>query len=382
MRTRQMGSKRNRSSQSDDEVESSGDEDYSMKTRSQRQNRVRVKRSMKRKQPLHIRDGSPSGDNCEDISMSREGDEEARRMADLINIVSQILPPVISAVQEAAVPRRRVRYNIETSESEEEGFEAEEEEEEEEEEEDEECDFGQSEAGRERRYLLTLNLIDRKSYKEREDNLLRSAACDIPLRYQVLDSGMPDPIKVQCLNFIRNIDDEVKRRTWIERILCIPFGQYTSSKNMIRREAAKHVSRAKAVLDTVVHGNLDAKNTLREMVAQSITCPEGRMPIIGLVGPPGIGKTTLARQGIAEVMKRPFFQISCGGMQDAASLRGHCYTWEGSTPGGIVNAIMQTGVMDPVILLDEVDKLNNVPKGGADVQSVLIHLLDPVVCLI
>ena len=294
-------------------------------------------------------------------------------MADVINLVAQVLPPVISAVHGASARRRSRRRSL---------FEESEEEDESEEDDEyetsssEEDDFEDTEAGREKRYLSSLPTRRRKEYKDHEEDLFRKAAYDVPLRYRVLDSRMPDSVKVQCLTFIRNLeeDGELKRRSWLERILRIPFGKYTS-EDVHRREAAQKVAKAKSVLDKVVHGNLEAKNTLREMVAQGITCPEGRMPVIGLVGPPGIGKTTLARKGIAEVMRRPFFHIACGGMQvshqsplllfdiplhylqDAASLRGHCDTWEGSTPGGIVNAVMETGVMDPVILLDEVTLL-------------------------
>ena len=167
---------------------------------------------------------------------------------------------------------------------------------------------------------------------------------------------MPDDAKQQCLGHIRRMmgEDESsdsKRRAWLETLLRIPFGRYSEvAKKRVTMAAQIHA--AKSRLDGVVHGNRAVKATLQELVAQAMTSPTGRPPVIGLVGEPGTGKTTLARLGIADCLQRPFYQISCGGMMDAASLRGHCYTWEGSMPGAVVNAVVRSGVLNPVILLD------------------------------
>ena len=377
MRTRQSGEKRPRSPSGDGDHDSSdGESSYTVTTRSKSPHAIRRLQSRGNREVQRGR-------------VLRRGKKD--------DVIADVMKMVIHAVHGARRSRGVIESDNEDEteeDDEEEGDEEEgdeeegdEEEDDDEEEEDGEIDdsdhpcFDDTEAGREMRYLSSITTSRRKEYKEHEDRLVRGAMCDVPFRFRVLDSHIPDDVKVQCLSFVRHLDDEdgeFKRRSWLERILRVPFGKYTTEDGPPKREdAAKHVAMAKSILDKVVHGNLDAKNTLREMVAQGITCPEGRMPVIGLVGPPGIGKTTLAIKGIAEVMNRPFFHISCGGMQDAGAIRGHSYTFEGSTPGAIITALSQTGVMDPVILFDEVDKLNNMPKGGADVQSVLIHLLDP-----
>lgn len=316
--------------------------------------------------------------------------------SDVMALMMQMLPPMMDIVSRQSQPQireggiqTRLRSNSGKAVSQRSlsmaSYTSEEEEEEEEDsdsddtydEDDDDC-----EAMREERYFRKLPLRKQREYEQQEKKLLRDADLDVPLRFRVLDSAMPDDAKQQCLGHIRRMmgEDESsdsKRRAWLETLLRIPFGRYSEvAKKRVTMAAQIHA--AKSRLDGVVHGNRAVKATLQELVAQAMTSPTGRPPVIGLVGEPGTGKTTLARLGIADCLQRPFYQISCGGMMDAASLRGHCYTWEGSMPGAVVNAVVRSGCLDPVILLDEVDKLgSDSVKRGNEVQNVLIHLLDP-----
>ena len=238
----------------------------------------------------------------------------------------------------------------------------------------------ENENERELVYLETLSEEKKKEYKEEEARLYKDSNVEIPPRFRILESNLPDSVKLECLEHLKQMSNDEdgsssKRRGWLETLLKIPFGRYSQIFGS-RKHMAARITAARGQLDNVVHGNSTVKATLQELVAQSMTNPKGQPPVIGLIGVPGSGKTTLARLGIAEVLERPFYQISCGGMQDAASIRGHSFTYEGSTHGAIVSAVIRSGCMDPVILLDEVDKLDGSSSRGAEVQNVLIHLLD------
>lgn len=238
-----------------------------------------------------------------------------------------------------------------------------------------------SEEALERRYRRKLKREQCTKYDDYREKLKKISGSAIPLRYRVLDAAMPDQVKALCMQHIDQLGDDddsgtTKRRGWLNTLLQVPFGVYTRPNIDPLISPVRRMTTARSCLDSVIFGNEVAKDTLMQLVAQGLSNPGGSPPIIGLVGPPGVGKTTLARHGIAAALGKPFRQISCGGMHDAAALRGHSYTWEGSSHGALLGCMMQTGCMDPVILLDEVDKIGDT-KHGEEVQSLLIHLLDP-----
>lgn len=227
-------------------------------------------------------------------------------------------------------------------------------------------------------YASSLSAEARANYKREYQRLRKLSGNVIPLRYSVLDSLIPDMVKARCLEYVNRLNDEddstsSKRREWLNTVLRVPLGKYAETGV---GDPAEQLRNARASLEKVVHGNLEAKETLMGLVAQAIRNPLSRPPVIGLVGPPGVGKTTLARYGIAEALGRPFRQISCGGLHDVSSLRGHSFTWEGGTHGAIAGILIDVGCMNPIILLDEIDKIGDT-RHGEEVQSLLIHLLDP-----
>lgn len=260
----------------------------------------------------------------------------------------------------------------------------EEDEEDEEEYEEDSSDFSSSddefsEKNKEKAFMKSLSKKDRKTYIDAEDELRKVFSSQKPLKFQVIDSVMPESAKLRCwefLNSIGNDDDssDYKRKAWINSLLRVPFGKFSegSKTDMTPVEKLEH---AEKCITSVVYGNREAKCMLLQLVAQGISNPKAKPPVIGLLGPPGVGKTTLARYGISEALGKPFRQISCGGLHDASSLKGHTYTWEGSNYGAIVDAVIQSQCLDPLILLDEVDKIGNT-KHGEEVQNVLLHLLD------
>ena len=117
------------------------------------------------------------------------------------------------------------------------------------------------------------------------------------------------------------------------------------------------------------------KNQIVQLITQWITNPESGGNVIGIQGPMGNGKTTLVKEGISKAVDRPFAFITLGGCSDSAYLEGHNYTYEGSLWGKIVDVLMQTQCMNPIIYFDELDKVSETKK-GEEIINMLIHLID------
>ncbi len=171
-------------------------------------------------------------------------------------------------------------------------------------------------------------------------------------------------------------------RTWIERIFELPWG--------LRSDDTLELDEARRILDADHYGLTDVKDRIVEFLATrklrsdrgivDRTAEGGRAPrgdgaIVTLVGPPGVGKTSLG-ESIARAMGREFVRVALGGVRDEAEIRGHRRTYVGSQPGRLVRALQEAGTMNPVILLDEVDK---VAAGGwsGDPTAALLEVLDP-----
>lgn len=155
-------------------------------------------------------------------------------------------------------------------------------------------------------------------------------------------------------------------RGYLDTCLELPWNNYT---NVI-----SDINRAEKVLNRDVFGMEKVKERILELLSVYVLSPDIKGQIICLVGPPGVGKTSIGKT-IAECMGRKFARISLGGVHDEAEIRGHRKTYIGSMPGKIINAIKQSGSSNPLILLDEIDKLGSDYKG--DPSSALLEVLDP-----
>jgi ATP-dependent Lon protease len=132
---------------------------------------------------------------------------------------------------------------------------------------------------------------------------------------------------------------------------------------------------AKHTLDTAVYGLNDAKMQIMQMLGQLLTNPKAIGTAIAIHGPPGTGKTSLVKEGISKILNRPFAFIALGGATDSSFLEGHSYTYEGSTWGKIVQILIDSKCMNPVIYFDELDKISDTPR-GEEIAGILTHLTD------
>ena len=154
-------------------------------------------------------------------------------------------------------------------------------------------------------------------------------------------------------------------RTYIETMLEMPWDK--------KAEDHTDLTYAKEVLEAEHYGLEQVKERILEFLAVRALTKKGESPILCLVGPPGTGKTSIAKS-LSKALKKPYARISLGGIRDEAEIRGHRKTYVGAMPGRIANALKSTGVKNPLLLLDEIDKVSNDYKG--DTFSALLEVLD------
>ena len=226
------------------------------------------------------------------------------------------------------------------------------------------------------------------------------------LEARVRAKGLPDPVEARALREVRRLrrmppvsPEATVARTFLDWVLGLPWREVSAS-------GVPDLARARAVLDADHAGLDEVKERVLDYLAVLALAARGgpartpepredtrevsgapsdardaeardaeaRPPVLCLVGPPGVGKTSLARS-VARALGRPFARVSLGGVRDEAEIRGHRRTYVGAMPGRVLQAIRKAGVADPVLLLDEIDKMGSDWRG--DPSSALLEVLDP-----
>ncbi|MFN0277155.1 MAG: endopeptidase La [Pyrinomonadaceae bacterium] len=193
------------------------------------------------------------------------------------------------------------------------------------------------------------------------------------LRDRLEKADLPDDVRKESTRELKRMEqlpqaapDYHVIRTYLEYILELPWRKSSEEK--------LDLNEARKILDEDHYGLEDIKERILESLAVVKLRPDSKSPILLFVGPPGVGKTSLGRS-IARALGREFDRLSLGGMRDEAELRGHRRTYVGAMPGRIIQSLRRVGVNNPVMMLDEVDKLGNDFRG--DPASALLEILDP-----
>ena len=206
-----------------------------------------------------------------------------------------------------------------------------------------------------------------------------------PYKLTLLENDIPLHFKAAAMkkiNSIRRMDpgsgEYYKIKTWIDTFMKIPFTEYTELPISIDNgveQCHDFMANAQKTLDNAVYGLNDAKMQIMQMIGQLLINPKSIGTAIAIHGPPGTGKTSLVKEGISKILNRPFAFIALGGATDSSFLEGHGYTYEGSTWGKIVQILINSKCMNPVIYFDELDKISDTPR-GEEIAGILTHLTD------
>ena len=207
------------------------------------------------------------------------------------------------------------------------------------------------------------------------------------LMFKILTMNLPVETQSMVLakyNSLQMMDPSVgeyyKTRAWLEKLTSLPLGIYKDLPAKIDDGpdvCTAFMIRARKCLEDAIYGQEEAKLQILQFIATKMANPNSRGLSLLLSGPPGIGKSSIIKNGIAKALDWPFQFISLGGDSDASTYTGHQVVYEGSHCGKIVNSLVSAKSMSMVLMFDELDKISATPK-GEEVQNLLIHLTDPV----
>jgi ATP-dependent Lon protease len=240
----------------------------------------------------------------------------------------------------------------------------------------------------EKKYFDSLTNKGKEKIIKLEDKLIvNKNIFPIPMRFKILDLDINERtkhsiiFKLESLNNMSPTSGEYhKINNWLSVLNNVPFNKYYNIpvKNTDGNDnICSFLSDIRTKMNEKIYGHKEAKEQIIRVLAQLISFPKAYGYIIGIQGSAGIGKTKLIKEGICNAMNYPSAFISLSGTDDSSFLRGHSYTYEGATYGKICESLIKTGIMNPLLLFDELDKVSDTYK-GQEIINTLIHITDPV----
>ena len=226
----------------------------------------------------------------------------------------------------------------------------------------------------------------KESYLKKTKEIYEFSGSNTPLRFKIIESDMDMKTKAIALENIDKMTEMdvstgeySKMDHWINGLMRIPFGKYNQipiQPDQSIEEKRKYIQSTYKTLNKAIYGHKEAKTHILQVIGKWIRNPDSGGNVLAIQGPMGNGKTTLVKEGISKVLNRPFAFIALGGASDSAFFDGHCFTYEGSHWGRIIQILHDSKCMNPVIYFDELDKISETPKGD-EIVHMLTHLTDP-----
>lgn len=229
-------------------------------------------------------------------------------------------------------------------------------------------------------YFNELNNQKKDEIYEMEREIDEYKSIKEPLRFKFLSMKTTIPNKIAILRkydeFMRLTpfsSEYSKLGKWITSVSQLPLGIYKEIRE--EKNISKFLLDIQKNLDKVIYGHKETKEQIIRILAQFISNPDAKGYVIGIQGSMGVGKTKFIKDGIAKVIGYPLAFIALGGISDSSYLKGHSYTYEGSTYGKIVEQLIKAKMMNPIFFFDELDKVSG-GRYGEEIINTLIHITD------
>ena len=205
---------------------------------------------------------------------------------------------------------------------------------------------------------------------------------NLPYKFKIIKSGMDTYSKrvalAKCDQLSKCRPDDsgyFKLKCWMDTVLDIPWDNM-SRIDVKPADIPAFLTNSRVIMNNVIFGQDETKDNIIQIISKMISNPNRCGNVFAVYGPPGVGKTTIIKEGMCKALNIPFAFLSLGGATDSAYLEGHSYTYEGSIPGQIVNVLRKVKCMNPIFYFDELDKISKTSKGD-EIENLLIHLTDP-----
>lgn len=220
----------------------------------------------------------------------------------------------------------------------------------------------------ERTYLAQLSDAERTALVHQLDS---HRPASVPLRFRVARSGLPN--KAELLHKLSNGCDNAKFENYVESALRLPIGVYDAPPDA--EDVPAFLCSARETMDAEIYGQPALKDQTVRALCSWVTNAAAGSVVLGLEGPPGVGKTSYAK-ALGKIMGRPLRCVDLGGLNDVSVLTGHSYSYESSKYGQLAQCLMDCASASPIIVFDEVDKLGDSAR-AREIEALLIHLTDP-----